>query len=627
MSRYTIRTRLIIILLILFSLVLVPSFIYIYGTLQGISQQHAEENARQTLNTVEWALTKAPAFDGPRDLDTWLAKYQSASGVRISYIVDGKVLADSALDYDVVQTLPTHAQREEVAAAQSGVSKLIDRVSSTTQQEYLYMAKKTSLVKGLPAGILRVAIPVAPNTAYGWNLTKTLLAAFILSLLACSIVSFIVTKPLLRVIRELSSLASRIGQGEYSLRMPDAGGQELQPLVRAINSMAANIEQHTARLEERKNRLEALFNGMQEGVMVFDRNGHITSFNQAAACFFPALLAPAVRTPMEATMSTDLQQAVNLALTIELRKLAAPEAEQIDSVPCFSAEQQKYPTTKPTTLKVTLTGAQGQTLEATLVPFGEGEARRLVAVMVDISEQARLERMRRDFVANVSHELKTPLTNITGYAETLLHIAERKNLDQNPNTQNFLEIIAKNAKHMTHMVEDLLLLAKAEHQSSLTALETVNVGDSLKASISQLEFQLEQSNMRVEMDLGGADLLVKASQEGLFTVFHNILDNAVKYGKQNSAILIKATNSSEGLVLSFYNQGEGIPASERERVFERFYRVQGSRDRTQNGSSGLGLSICRRIINAFQGRIWIDEPEQGQGTIIKIELPYEQQTH
>jgi two-component system phosphate regulon sensor histidine kinase PhoR len=250
---------------------------------------------------------------------------------------------------------------------------------------------------------------------------------------------------------------------------------------------------------------------------------------------------------------------------------------------------------------------------------GEEHGLGVIAVFHDISQIKRLERVRQDFVANVSHELRTPLTTVKGYAETLLNgpPAKKDTLD------SFLTIILKNADHMTKMIEDLLSLSRLERGQERFLKMHVNAASAVTEAYRACSTLAEARNIELARELPEGKILVEADYDRLVQVFRNLMENAFKYAPADSSVLVSSSRTGQEITFSVEDSGPGIPKNERERIFERFYRVEKHRNRNGSVSSGLGLAICKHIVERMGGRIWVESPAPGKetGSVFSFTLP------
>ncbi|WP_333506989.1 sensor histidine kinase [Nitratidesulfovibrio sp. 1201_IL3209] len=576
MKQYSLRKRLVVGTWLLLIVALLPPYLYFDKTLRRDVLLEAKARAAEDVDTTYWLLREHPPFPSYRHLNGWVTELSRRTGTRITYIVDGHVTADSDVPYERLSTLEDHANRPEVVEARSGTLGTDVRFSATLGKDLIYAARKVDGIAGLDPGTLRLALPLSVVHDRLDRMEKGLVWAFLFSLLASGALGLLVTRPLLRGMETMAMAAQAIGQGEFGRRIRDIPGRELRPLAHAINGMAHNIEQHLHQLNEQKGRLEAVFNGMHEGVMVLDATGRIDSMNRALTAMFTGIGNKLGATPLEATMKPELQRLVD-------EMLVSPD---------------------PRGASMQTDLGEGRAFEISLVPFRDASGQRMVLVFHDISEREKLEHIRRDFVANVSHELKTPLTSIKGYAETLL-----EGPPASPGQMSaFLRTILKNANHMTKMVNSLLVLARSEHKGDKVALTGVDAAEVLRQTLRELEPVAARKEIVLENGVGATPLPVLADRDGLVEVFRNLLDNAIKYSPPRTRVGVSATAADGRVTLCVSDQGPGIPEKSRERIFERFYRLDRDGDGAKNGSAGLGLAICRRIVMSHGGDIWVESP-------------------
>jgi two-component system phosphate regulon sensor histidine kinase PhoR len=377
--------------------------------------------------------------------------------------------------------------------------------------------------------------------------------------------------------------AEAIGAGDYSQRVRFYPGKEFMPLAESINEMAKRIESHIQTITEQKEQLEAILNGMSEGVMVLDSRGTIQTVNHALTGTLPGAREFVGRRPLEVILSADLQKACDELLS----GTAADKGSR----------------------NLEITPGLGRVFAVNVVRFQHQAGGEVGAIVVfhDISELKRLEKVRQDFVANVSHELRTPLTSIRGYAETLL---AQPAADSGPGA-SFLQIILKNAMHMSKMVDDLLQLARLDSRRQSESYGPVDAAEALSAAWKVCGPQGSAKNVRLENLLPEDGVRVKANLDELGQVFRNLLENAVRYSPPGSLIIVSVRRDKDTATFVVTDDGPGVPLYAQQRIFERFYRVEKDRG-DASGSTGLGLAICRHIILNRGGSIWVESPPEGK---------------
>jgi two-component system phosphate regulon sensor histidine kinase PhoR len=390
------------------------------------------------------------------------------------------------------------------------------------------------------------------------------------------------------------SAAEAIGDGDYGQRIRIYPGQEFSPLAQAINQMAESIQAHIQTITKQKQQLEAILNGMSEGVMVLDAKGKIQTINRALARLITHPPATIGRRPLELIRSAELQEACD-------RVLAESEEPQI----------------QPYSLEINLD--EGRVFDVNIVQLRDQQGGiGAIVVFHDISQLKRLEKVRQDFVANVSHELRTPLTSIKGYAETL----QSEGREESDTSRAFLEIILKNANHMAKMVDDLLQLARLETGEGPPVTVSSDAANALNSAWSSCESLASEKDVSLVNFLPDRGVLVQADLEQLIQVFRNLLENGIKYSPPGGSLYVSCDYGSTFGTFQIRDEGPGIPSQAQERVFERFYRVEKDRS-DHSGSTGLGLAICRHIIQNHGGKIWVESPAPGEtkGSAFFFTLP------
>lgn len=412
--------------------------------------------------------------------------------------------------------------------------------------------------------------------------------------LVCYAVIRFVTMQLSFSVESMVRTAEAVGQGNYKRRIRNFPDKEFIPLANSINWMAERIDEHVSIITGQKNKIQAVLNGMWDGVMVLDGSCRIQRVNRALKAIFPDTHEGEGRSLLEIISSPDLYDACTEVVSPE-----GPEAK---------------------TVQVALPNARVYDVNIVRSPHTSepGQGPGAIAVFHDISEINRLEAVRRDFVANVSHELRTPLTSVKGYAETLLSDPPPPESIQ----KNFLGTIEKNANHMCKIVDDLLNLSRLESGHEKVNLSPIDPTDALREAWEACSGLAKKRKVELVRTLEKGDFTVKADSGQLMQLFRNLLENAIKYGPEEQPIFIEHSIEGGRLQLAVIDQGPGIPAADQPRIFERFYSVEKFR-RNEFGSTGLGLAISRHIVSNHGGEISVQCPPEGrrQGTAFVFTLP------
>lgn len=574
--------------------VLAVVFYYSTSVVSSELVKETERRSLRELETVRWLIEDRAPFASEKAFAEWVDAFGFKAGSRITYIHEGRVVADSEVPFSDLKTLDDHASRPEVVAAHVDGSGANVRYSDTLGKDMLYAAVKMDYecVPGIQSGVLRLAVPFSEVSARLGMLKKNFIWIFLGALLFAGMVSVLMSRNMSRSIESFSELAQSIGEGDYSTRLRVLPGGEFKPLARSVNAMAHSIERNIRIIKDQKGQLQAVFEGMREGVMTLDANGRIASYNSALDTMFNLADTTVGRTPIEVTRRFEIQDMVD-------EVIGNPEIRE---------------------RSIQLDLMDTRTVEISAVPFFDvNGARRLILVFHDITEMKRSEKGLKDFVANASHQLRTPLTSIKGYTETLLDNPPAKPEDG----RFFLETVLKNADHMDKVISSMLALAKSEQMGKRLDLAPVSGRETLNRAVGDVTPWAGERNIEIVSHAPDGELFVMAEVDGLLHVFHNLLNNAIKYSPGNGRIAVGAEDDGESIVFSVEDQGPGISREHSTKVFERFYRVD-ENTIDGSGSSGLGLAICRRIVKNFGGEIWHDgygENTRGARFCFRLDKP------
>lgn len=386
---------------------------------------------------------------------------------------------------------------------------------------------------------------------------------------------------------ELARALGRLRSGNF--QPPEAAlfHGELGDVARALAEASASLAANFQRLTNERDFSAAVLTSMTEGVAVVDDRERILFANQA--------FAEAVGVAEECR-GLPLLEVVRHSSLIEAVHGALASAEMVRA-------EVEFGTVRP------------RSFAFSAVPVSTVAARGAVLVLHDVTEIRRLERVRRDFVANVSHELRTPLTTIQGFAETLLAGA----LDDPKARRKFLEIIRDHAARLGRLTDDLLKLSAIEGGSMTFRMEPVSLPQLIEHCVEAVSLKAKSRGLEVASDSQDALPQVRGDSLRLEEVLKNLLENAIQYTPSPGTIRVTAARDGENAVLCVEDTGIGIPSTDQQRIFERFYRVDVARSR-EAGGTGLGLAIAKHIVEAHGGRLWV-ESELGKGSRFYVSLP------
>ena len=501
--------------------------------------------------------------------------------------VDGTVLADSDED---PAAMDDHGGRPEVLQARDQGWGMSTRFSRTVAANMMYVAVAVRN-GGAPVGYVRASLPLTSVNEHVAGLrTAVALGGLAAALLALAIGLF-VTRRVVAPLTSMTAAAGAIAAGDYGQRVSAASQDEIGTLATTFNRMAGELDGRMRTISEDRAKLLTILGGMVEGVVAVDRDQSVVHLNAAARRILGVRTEDCLGRPIW-----------------ELTRVR-PVCDAIEQTLAAGAE-----VTSELQIDV---GAQERVVELHGAPLASGTGGLVGAVLVlhDVTELRRLERVRRDFVANVSHELKTPITAIRGLIDTIIDDG-----DMPPETRaQFLLKVQGQSLRLSLLVTDLLTLTRLETADGLLETERVDLRDVVGRSASNFRTAAETRGVALEVDVPANALVVDGDPEALELMLNNLLDNAVKYTGSGGAVRVRlASEGGEGRI-DVSDNGIGIAPDHHDRIFERFYRVDQARSR-ELGGTGLGLSIVKHVCKAHRGTISL-ESALGVGSTFRVRLP------
>jgi signal transduction histidine kinase len=514
----------------------------------------------------------------PADSQLWQESAEEIArqnGHRLTVIdTAGRVRAESSEPADTISHIENQSSAPEVKEALAGRVGSSLRTSALLGQPLLYVA-----VPGGP-GAIRVAASLDPAYAIVRRAQRSILFAAIIALIVGMALAGIAGRSIARPLISITQAARSIAQGAAP-RFPRSGIPDIDALVRALRDMHEQLEQRFEELRRERAESAALVEAMVEGVIAADGRGRTVTANAAARRLLGYAEGEALPALDQLFRVKSAREAV--AAVLAGQAIAGRELELDGHVVLLSAR-----------------------------PLSRGGA---LLVLHDVTEVRRLEAVRRDFVANVSHELKTPLTSIVGYAETLVH----DSLADPETTRRFLDVILANAQRMQRLVEDLLDLSRIESGGWHPAQEQLETGAVAREVLGLFTGRASGHGVTLDLSVRPGAEQVHADPDALRQVLTNLLDNALRYTPSGGRITISAARRDGGLALSVKDTGSGITREHLPRIFERFYRADPARSR-EEGGTGLGLAIVKHLVEAHGGDVQA-ESEVGAGTTITCWFP------
>jgi two-component system phosphate regulon sensor histidine kinase PhoR len=552
-----------------------------------LDQTRTELEARARLVATQVEPSLRPEASGV--VDALCKKLGTLTLTRLTVILpDGRVLGDTSED---PRRMENHADRPEIATALGGAVGMSTRFSHTVQQKLMYVAVPVT-ENGRVIGCVRASLSMARIDRTRQAVLIQVAGIALTIALAAALVSLVTARRITKPLEEMRDGAQRFADGELNRRLPVYHSKELAGLARAMNLMAAQLDERIRAVVNQRNEQDAVLASMIEGVLAIDRDEKLLRINQAAANLLDLQSDAAVgRRIQEVLRKPDLQKFISEAL----RSKSPLEAE----------------------MRLVIRGEE-RFLQAHGAPLRDAASQEIgvLVVLNDITRLQRLENLRRDFVANVSHELKTPITAIKGSVETLLGGA----IEEADSAPRFLDIIARQADRLNAIIEDLLALSRIEQEEEKAGihLSPVVIGDVIQSALLSCQVKARDKQIHLEVDCAG-NLQCQANAPLLEQALVNLIDNAIKYSSEEGIVQIAARMAPAGLEITVRDFGCGIAREHLPRLFERFYRVDKARSRKQGGT-GLGLAIVKHIIQAHGGQVRVDSTP-GEGSTFTVLLP------
>jgi len=500
---------------------------------------------------------------------------------------DGTVFADSE---ENPATMDNHANRPEILAARSHGHGITTRFSDTVNKKMMYYALPINR-ENLFLGYVRASLPLSVIDDRLSHVHTTVFFSMAMSILVALVLGFIVARGFAKPLAAMTAIAESMSGGNYNQRVSIERKDEIGSLAKALNKMAWSSRERLEIIALDNNKLLAILSGMVEGVVAVDKSETIIHLNEAAARIFGISSKKNIhRRIWEVTHSQELCQVFSVALNEE---------------------------TEITKKLKIVTSSRDQIVEVNASPFrdGGGELVGAVAILHDVSELERLETIRRDFVANVSHELKTPITAIRGLVETLIDDEEISP----ENRHLFLTKTMNQTLRLSTIVSDLLALSRIESAGLDFIRAPLDLRDVVTTSMQVLLPISEKKYILIESRVPDEPVEVQGDREALFQSVNNLLDNAIKYNSEKGTVTLYLYIDGENAVINVQDTGIGIEPMEQQRIFERFYRVDKARSR-QLGGTGLGLSIVKHTALAHGGHLSV-ESIPGTGSTFQISIP------
>lgn len=541
------------------------------------------KDLRARANLVSELIESAAIAFEPQALDPLADRAGAASNTRVTIIADdGRVLGDSKLSEIELRDTPTHLNRHEVQQALRNGEGYAERHSETVGHKMHYLAIPFERVDG-KRGVIRLALSAKDAAEAAAKLRSLLVVASVGGLIMALLMTMLAAQLMTRALRELLRHTRSVADRDLRTAQTVFGSDELGGLAGSLRQLSEDLETTVATLARERDRFGAILENMNEAVIALDDETRITLVNKAGLAILGLDSPPTNRGLLEVMRSPALHELVRAS------REGVPGTTEFD-----------------------LHGTKLIRIWARVTPLPEGQGS--VLVMRDVTELRRLERVRRDFVANVSHELRTPVSVIQANIETLVDGA----LDDRAQAGKFAEAARRNAIRLSALVSDLLDISRIEAGKYRLEPEAQALAPAVEHMIEAVSLGAKERGIKVVSSVS-SDVYVRADMRGLEQVLLNLIDNAVKYGKDGGSIEVRSLSRGATVRVEIVDDGPGIEPQHRSRIFERFYRVDTGRSRAMGGT-GLGLAIVKNLVEAMQGQVGVDGGDS-TGSIFWFQLP------
>lgn len=580
-----------------FSLLTLALLVFLWFFVTSVSEdsfkqmtsEHLYENAQLVAQLVETSDLEG----GSEELQERIELFREPVGMRFTIIdTDGEVLADSE---SAPETMEDHSDRPEVREVIENEQEAGEsiRFSETEEIEMMYVASPIYNEEGVLSGIIRTSYPldsIEDTMVVFWRgLAVSLAIILVIAAVAASILARNITRPL----SDITAVTKRLSGKDYSSRVRTEVSGEIGELAGSVNNLAMNLQNQMRALHENEQQLSTILSNMVSGVMLINQEGSILMINSAMEKFLGQHNQHIVGHDYR-----DFEDSLGLR----------------DGITKVFEENEKIQ-------KEVVAGQVSQKVfDAHFGPYyGNGwKQRGVIIVLHDITDIKRLENMRSDFVANVSHELKTPVTSLKGFSETLLS----GEVTDEETERSFLKIIHDESERIDRLIRDLLHLSHIENKVTPLNIEEVALVRLVHGITHTLSKMISDKDLEILLPSPGEEVLIEGDKDRLNQILTNLIANAITYTGEGGKIDISIGKTPSDVRISVSDTGIGIPEENIPRVFERFYRVDKARSRN-SGGTGLGLAIVKHLVESHRGKIELTSAE-GEGTTFTVILPFSQ---
>ncbi|SMB92194.1 two-component system, OmpR family, phosphate regulon sensor histidine kinase PhoR [Desulfonispora thiosulfatigenes DSM 11270] len=581
--KFRIRTRIVItyLLLIVFSMSILGTGLIIL--LEKYFTDKLENQLEREGYLVSSIIYDDLLKEQYSDIDNIVKNIGKKLNTRITIILaDGMVVADSNYER---KKLENHINRQEVQEALQGKTGIVKRFSRTVNINNMYVALPIK-AKNSFIGVVRLSLPLTEINKTLFSLTLILITTIFIATSIGVLLSIRLSKTIIEPIKEISKIADKIAKGDLKQKIFCPTQDELGALSRSINVMTTSLKEKIIEITSSKNRIEAILNNISSGVLVINKEGIVQELNPQVEKIFGVNKEKIIGENFQKIIRNyDFQESIEKTVSEKVKTNC--ELAPIYPGRCI--------------------------LEVYITPIiQENKVRQVAIIFHDITSIRQVEKMKSDFIANASHELRTPITAIKGFSETLLSGA----MEEKALRERFIGIIDKEAERLCCLTNDLLDLSQLERRNKEIDMQEEDITSLLKVCSKRLETKAINNEININLDIANDLPKIKINKNSIYQVIINLIDNGIKYNKKGGILNITAKEEGSYLLVSFKDTGIGISKEELPRIFERFYRVDKARSK-EIGGTGLGLSIVKHILDMQKVKISV-ESQLDKGTMFTL---------
>jgi two-component system phosphate regulon sensor histidine kinase PhoR len=543
---------------------------------EGLQQQIEIELSKQA-KILRQSFAESPKVNNSSSLKSQIDSYSDASGSRITLIArDGKVLVDSDIAMDVLESLDNHSNRPEVIAAFNNGSGSSKRFSNSIQQDMLYFALLDTTSEA--ERVIRISVTNEYLDRSLASLENSMTLIIVVALIVAILASVIAGNYIRESLMDLERAASDMSDGSYEKKdlgsLPVKRRDEIGSMARNISTISTNLKNQISLIAKQRDQFGSVLDGLGEGIMVCDQNGLITFRND------------------------QIMQILGLDEIID-------QSIHDLKIPALSRMYKKAQKKGKFDSEFELETGEDDTRWILAHMNKAKSTQELILVVHETTQLRQMDSMRRDFISNLSHELRTPVSVIKANSETLLDGA----LENKKDAKIFSKAILHNADRLSEMVTSLIDLSRIEYGELKFVIEKIVLNQIIESVVLAYKNKAKRKNIQVVFERQ-SDLTVNSDAKAIERVLNNLLDNAFKYSPENSIIQINLRKQGEVIRLAVIDQGEGVAEEDQDLVFKRFFRTASARANTQQGS-GLGLAIVKNLVYNLQGDVGVESRPEG----------------